>query len=182
LDYVTKSSIGFLADAKINASYSNFSLDASNNIQLKSDYSQIQFGKIAQLSIASDYGKIEIDEVKNITADIDYLTLNIKHLDGPAKISSDYGKVIIQKLGYNCGNVAIDSEYTQVSVGAFADASFNFGIFADYTSFKTELDVVFKINEKNGISDKRYVGYFGNPNTSNQLSINASYGSIRLTQ
>lgn len=180
LDYVTKSKISYLNQSKIKADYSNFNVDTANEVKLLSDYSQVKFNKIADLSVASDYGKIEIDEVQQLNANIDYLTLEVKHLIGSAVIDADYGSITIKKLGYNFGEVDVNTNYTKVNVGAFPDASFNFNVFADYTSFKSDLDLNFNINEKKGISEKRITGYFGSQTNGNNLSINASYGSIRF--
>ncbi len=176
-NYTDKSTIGYIKNGTINADYSGFTLEKSDQLNLTADYTRSEINDVKSIKYNCDYGKLTVEKVKDIAGTGDYLTTRIGAAMGNVNMNSDYGNITIDKLTSSVKSTAIQGNYTQIKVGFENSFNFTFSVNTSYSSFKGEDTVTVTKSSKDG-SDKMYSGYHGSQNSGNSISINSNYGGV----
>ncbi|MGI9546817.1 MAG: hypothetical protein ACR2MM_06260 [Flavobacteriaceae bacterium] len=180
-DYTSKSNIGFINSAEINADYSGFTIDKAGDLILKADYTNSTINSMGNLDYSTDYGSLEVGEAQSITGNGDYVKVRLGTIYGNLDINADYGSLHIDKMAEDAGNVSIRTDYTGIKIGYDANYAFNFEIIAEYAGVSGRED--FEVNiSKERSSEKYYKGYHKTENSGNNISITTDYGSISFTK
>ena len=178
-DYTRNSSIGYVKRAKINADYSDFTIEDAGSIVLNADYTDSRILKVENFEFSNDYGSLDVERVKNIKGKGDYLGIKVGLLYGTLNVNMDYGSLAIQKVMPSFRNMDIDSDYTGIKIGYDSEASFNFDLNTSYGSIKGINNGGFTVNKRNQSgSDNYYSGYYRSENTGGNIKINSSYGGV----
>lgn len=180
-DYTSKSTIGYMNSGKINADYSDFTLEKAGNIDLNADYTNSTFGDIEDLSYTCDYGKITAESLKSLEGDGDYITVKAIKVFGTVHINADYGGIQIGEMAANAGDISIKSNYTGIKIGYHTNYHFNFEISTAYAGLSGKENLEFTISREKS-SEKYYKGYYGNENAQNFVDISSEYGGITFTK
>ena len=176
-DYTNNSYFEYIKSGKINADYSGFTVAKTNNLEINADYSKSVVEIAENVSYTCDYGSITIQKANNIKGKGDYLTARFGEIYKNIQINADYGSIKVDRMTANAGNIAIDSDYTGVTIGYDSGYQFNFDITLEYASLRGSDD--FQITkQKVQSSEKYYQGYYGNSNTKNFIKITSDYGSV----
>ena len=178
-DYTRNSNIGYVKRARINADYSEFTIEDAGTINLSADYTTSNFIKVENLSFNNDYGSLKVERLRNIKGEGDYLGIKLGLIYGSLDLNLDYGSLSIQKIMPSLKNMNINSDYTAIKIGYDKEAPFSFEISTSYGGVKGVDSKNFTLNKRNQSSgDNFYAGYHLAENTGARVKINSSYGSI----
>jgi hypothetical protein len=176
-DYTNKSTIEFMKSGKINADYSEFTLNKVEKLELIADYTQSEVKEVDDINYNCDYGKVTIGKARTIIGRGDYVTNNIGNASGSINLNTDYGSIQVDRLTSGTKNIIISADYTRVKLGFDSNVNFNFVVDLSYASLKGEDYVTITKSSINNNS-KVYSGYFGKQNSGNNVSINSNYGGV----
>lgn len=171
-DYTRNSSIGYVRRAKVNADYSEFTIDEAGTLDLNADYTDSNILKVENLSFNNDGGSLKVEKIKNIKGKGDYLGIKLGLVYGSADINMDYGSLVIQKIMPDCKDINIDSDYTGVKLGYDSEASFNFQVKTSYGGVNGINNINFTVNKRNQSgSENFYEDFYRNENTGKKISV-----------
>jgi hypothetical protein len=180
LDYTNKSTIEFMKDGEIDADYSRLHIEKSGRVELNSDYSHLSFGEIESLDYDCDYGDLKIENAGSISGNSDYMHTSVNKLSGTGNFDSDYGSIKINELGENFKNIIVESSYAHIKFGLQPSTSFNISASLSYGKLKHDDRFTFNKEIKKS-SSKYYEGYYNTSNSTNNITIKSSYGSVSFT-
>ena len=177
-DYTNNSNIGYVKRAKINADYSEFTIDEAGTLELSADYTESNIQKVENIKFSCDYGSLKIDKLKNIRGTGDYLGVKLGLVYGDVNLGMDYGSLSIEKVMAGFKQIDINTDYTSVKIGYDKDAPFRFKVNTEYGGIKG-IGNGFTVNKKvDSGSENYYEGYYLSENSGGTIRIDASYGSI----
>ncbi len=178
-DYTRNSSIGYVKRAKINADYSEFTVEDAGTLDLSADYTDSNILKVENLSFNNDYGSLKVERLKNLKGEGDYLGIKLGLVYGSLDINMDYGSLSIQKLMPSFKELNINSDYTGIKLGYDSEAAFDFEVRTSYGGVNGIDNSNFTVNKRNLSSgDNCYAGYHLSGNTGGSIRIDSSYGSV----
>ena len=178
-DYTSNSRIGFMNSGEIRADYSKFNLEKTGDLNLRADYTDAVIGAMENLDYACDYGSLEVGEARNILGRGDYINVDLGTVHGNVDISADYGKIHIDNMAADGGNVAITTDYTGIKLGYDPGYHFDFEINTEYAEVRGREDLEVRVsNEKS--RERYYSGYHGSPGSGKEVRIKSEYGNIAL--
>ena len=180
-DYTKNSYFEYIKSGKINADYSGFTVGKTNSLTIVADYTKSVVEIAEDISFNCDYGGITIEKANNVTGNGDYLTTKIGDVFKNIKIDGDYGSLKIDNITDNAGNVVIESDYMNITIGYSSGYSFNFDIDLDHASLRGEDDLEIT-KQKIESRDKYYAGYHGTNNSGNTIKISSDYGSVTFNK
>lgn len=181
-DYTRNSNIGYVKRAKINADYSEFTIDEAGTLDLSADYTDCNIHKVENLSFNNDYGSMKVERLKNIKGQGDYLGVKLGLVYGSVDINMDYGSLVLQKIMPSVKNINITSDYTGVKLGYDKEAPFTFEVKTAYGGVNGINNSNFTVNKRNQSgSDNYYQGYYLTESTGGRIYINSSFGSVSFT-
>ncbi|WP_299252511.1 hypothetical protein [uncultured Aquimarina sp.] len=179
IDYTNNSTIRYMKNGKINADYSDFTLERGDEILLNADYTQSKIMSVKELNYNCDYGSLKVENVGVFKGNGDYLDTNIGNVSNSVNINTDYGSIDIKNLESTTKNVTIRTDYTGVDIGYSSNLNFDFVIKTSYGGINLDDDIsIMKKNKEN--SSKDYQGYRGQKNSGATISISTSYGGVKL--
>ena len=178
-DYTRNSNIEFIKRGKINADYSEITIEEAGTLEVSADYTESHILKVENISFNNDYGSMKIDKLKNLRGKGDYLGVKLGLVYGTVNLGMDYGSLAIRKIMPSLKEMDIDTDYTSVKIGYDREAPFRFDINTSYGSVKGVDTNGFTINKRNQSSgDNYYQGYYLSGNAGGSIRINSSYGSV----
>ena len=178
-DYTNNSTIGFVKRAKINADYSEFTIDEAGTLELSADYTESNIQKVENLAFSCDYGSLKVGKLRNIKGKGDYLGVKLGSVYGTLDLRMDYGSLAIENLMAGLKQVDIVTDYTSIKMGFDKEAPFSFDISTEYGGVKGLSGSGFSINKRNQSgSDSYYQGYYLSGNSGGKVNIKSSYGSV----
>ncbi|OUR91052.1 hypothetical protein A9Q87_11285 [Flavobacteriales bacterium 34_180_T64] len=180
-DYTNNCYFEYIKSGSISADYSGFTVAKAKNLVLSADYSKSVIEIVEDMTYNCDYGGLTIKQVNNVTGNGDYLTTRLGAIYKDVKIKADYGSIKIERMTANAGDIIIESDYVGITIGHDAGYNFNFDINLEHASLRDHNGFEFtkKIVES---GDTYYQGNFGSPNSSNNIKITSSYGSVTFKQ
>ncbi len=180
-DYTNNSNIGYVKRAKINADYSEFTIDEAGTLDLSADYTESDIQKVENIKFSCDYGSLKVDKLKNIKGNGDYLGVKLGRVYGTANIGMDYGSLSIEKIMAGLKQMDISTDYTSIKIGYDKEAPFSFEISTEYGGIKG-LGNGFTVNKRiDSGSDNYYEGYYLSGNSGGTVKIESSYGGVSFT-
>ncbi len=180
-DYTSKSTFGFVNSAEIRADYSSFTIEKAGNLKLLTDYTDATILEMENLEYTSDYGKIEVKEAKHIKGTGDYITVRLGVVHGDVDITADYGSLRIDEMAQGAGNITMSTDYTGIKIGYHPNYHFNFNISTSYAGVSGKDPFQINISTEKS-SSRHYEGYYGSPQSGNDVILKSDYGSINFTQ
>ncbi|WP_432410479.1 hypothetical protein [Rasiella sp. SM2506] len=180
-DYTQNATIQYMKSGKINADYSEFTLQKAERLHLNADYSTSEIGDVHDLNYNNNHGKISLDKVGKIVGRGDYIQHNIGSVSKSLNINTDYGGVNIDSLLASCEAVLINANYARVTLGLSQGLAFNFELDLNYSSLKGK-DLFQYTNTSEDNSSKLYLGFYGKKDSGNILTIKANYGGVTFNK
>lgn len=180
-DYTRNSNIGYVKRAKINADYSEFTIEEAGTLEINADYTDSNIMKVENISFNNDYGSLKVERLKNLKGEGDYLGIKLGLVYGSVDLNMDYGSLSIQKIMPSLKDININSDYTGIKIGYDREASFRFDIRTSYGGVDGITNNNFTVNKRNQSSgDNYYQGYHRSDNTGGNIRIESSYGSVKF--
>jgi len=180
-DYTKTASISSMASGKINADYSNYTLDKVGALELNADYTKSDIKEVNVLDYSCDYGRLTIGTVKNIDGGGDYVPVRINTLRGRMDITAEHGSVSVDRITEEGGDVDIRSEYAGIKIGFDSGYHFDFDLRLEYAGFSGEDEVTVMRTAKDN-SYKAYSGYHGKKGSGNTINIDSEYGRVSFNK
>ena len=113
-DYTKNSTIAYMKSGKINADYSEFTLEQVDRLELNADYTDSTIEEAKSLNYNNDYGKINVGQVGELVGRGDYIPLRLETLKGNLNVNTDYGSVHIDRITAEGGDITIDADYATI--------------------------------------------------------------------
>ncbi len=177
-DYTRNSSIGYVKRAKINADYSEYTIEEAGTLDISADYTTSRIRKVENISFNCDYGSIEIDKLRNLKGQGDYVGVKLGAVYNTVDLNMDYGSASIERIMKSVKNVKINSDYTSIRLGHEKGNPFSFKINTSFGGVKGIDGSGFTVNKRNqSNTDNYYEGYFLS-REGGTVDINMSFGSI----
>ena len=176
-DYSNNCYFEYIKSAKINADYSGFTIAKIENLDLNADYTKSVVEAVENAKYNCDYGSLKIDNINSIQGNGDYLGLRLGNVYKNVSIRADYGSIKIDRMASKAKNIAINSEFTGITIGLDAGYNFDFDIDLEYCSLRDSEGFNFT-NKEVDHSEKKYNGYHGAKGSGNMVKINSEYGSV----
>lgn len=178
-DYTSNSRIGYMNSGEIRADYSKFVLDQTGNLNLRADYTDAAIKKMEDLDYTCDYGSLEVGESRNVMGRGDYISVDLGTVHGNVDITAAYGKVQIDRMAADGGNVSLSTDYTGIKMGYDPGYHFDFEIQTEYAAVKGKDDLQIDVSREKS-NERYYSGYHGSPDSGREVRINSEYGNIEL--
>jgi len=176
-DYTNNSYFEFINSGSINADYSGYTVGKAKNLDINADYTKSEIEVVENITYNCDYGSVKVNNVNNVEGNGDYLTLRLGKVYKNVSLRADYGSIKIEHMTANAGNIDIESDYNGITIGYDTNYNFNFDIDLEYASLRDEEGFEF-IKKRIESTDKFYQGYYGKPNSGNNVRIRSDYGSV----
>jgi hypothetical protein len=180
IDYTSNSVIEFMNTGRINADYSQLTVEKSKSIRLNADYTDTKIDNIEDLNFSCDYGKIEIGNANSVEGQGDYLTMRFGNVYKKLVVEADYGGIKINKLMKGFELVSVRSDYTGVKIGLEDGSAFNFKAKLGYGGFDLDAENVNYVKKEVKSSSKYYEGFVNRENSGSTIDIVSDYGGVNL--
>ncbi|NND88434.1 MAG: hypothetical protein HKM28_04210, partial [Flavobacteriaceae bacterium] len=131
-DYTKASTIDFMKSGRINADYSQFTLNRTEDLEINADYTDSEVMQANTVDYNTDYGKLHIEKANKVTGNGDYIALLLGAFSGDVNVRASYGSIKIERLTAKAKDVTIDSNYTGIDIGVDSGYSFQFDIDINY--------------------------------------------------
>lgn len=180
-NYTNNSTINLANNVNIQANYSEFILENSNDVVYVGNYTNSNFENVKSLHFKSNYGRIHIGSVEQLVGEGQYITKRIGLVTKTINIQSKYGSLNVEELGKTFQQGIINARYTNIKVGYHPDASFQFLGKVSYASVRGIENIHLKSRVELN-SKKEYEGYYNSEKSKNSLVINSDYGGVQLNK
>jgi hypothetical protein len=159
--------------------------NAYNELNLR--YYEVNVEELTGAELNLSYGSLKLGTVGKLDANVNYAPVDIARLNTSGSLNVRYGGGIkINEISKALKSLDIESKYSSVNINLRGDESFNFDVTVKYNSFNFDENKV-KITSKSPSDEERgyrstknYKGYVGNSNSSNHITINSTYQSVKL--
>lgn len=180
MQYCGNSKVNYAKAATVNTKYSGLRIGKSNNVEFKGEYSNFHAEDINNIQYTSDYGEIKIKNAGIVTGKGDYNTLRFGRIYGMLNLTTNYGDVKVELIDKTTKNIAINANYTGISLGLDDSYPFDFEFLTDYSGITgTEGFKFTSRKEKEHGTGGYYKGYYRSTGA-NKLFIKSGYGHIHL--
>lgn len=172
----------------IDNSYGSFTAKELSNTanNLRMNYLNADIESLNGGNLKINYGDLKIGTANNLNAMVGYSPVKIDRLKSAASISVNYGAgITISNLDKTLKNLAIDANYTRVSLGLNGSENFNFDVTVHNNRFNHNDDFV-KVQDqlendtRRYISTKNYKGYVGKAGSDNKVIIRSNYSGVNF--
>jgi hypothetical protein len=154
--------------------------------ELRFRYYEVNIEELKAGQIDLSYGSLKLGNVGRLEANVTYAPIDIGKLSTSGSFNVRYGGGIkINEISKDLKNLDIDGKYSSVNINLRGDESFDFDITVKYGSFNYD-DNRLKVTSKSPDDSKgyhptkSYRGYMGNNNSSNKITINSTYQSVKI--
>jgi len=136
--------------------------------------------KVSSIVIDSKYDRYEINKLNNIVAESAYTGYHIGEVSKKLDIEARYGSIDVNDVKPSFELLRTDTGYCPVEVNFDENASYKLSAKTRYAgvSFdESRAEILQRIQETTSTTIEAIVG---NPNTTSEVNIEASYGSVKL--
>ncbi|MFO7370254.1 MAG: DUF4097 family beta strand repeat-containing protein [Bacteroidales bacterium] len=184
---------------KVYLSYSNGTLQEAKWIELDIKYSKISIIESKALAIISKYSKVfvtngssvvseskydtyELGKLTNFVSTAAYGHFTIESLTGKLQLETKYTDVTVNQIAEGFEDIKVNNSYGSYRLGIDPGASYRLNGYSKYCniSYPAENARVNRFNENNEMKVNGVIGTNSNPKA--EVSINSSYGNIRLVR
>lgn len=175
-------SMNNIVDGDFTIKYSDFSLEASQNLELSQGFSDIELGVVQELDLKSKYGDVEIEKANSIDADVQFSGFQIDELTGKLELDASYvSDFRLNRLAKSFTLVDIEGKFSSYDIALEPGLNANIQAEFSFADLKTYSDVDIDFNYRVKESNKStYKGKIGTGHDSKLIRVDSSYGNLRL--
>jgi hypothetical protein len=167
---------------KVDIKYSKIQISQSKAIILLSKYSKIYLDNGSSLVCESKYDTYELGKLNNLVATAAYTHFTVKDLTNKLQIDAKYSDVTIDNVPAGFELIKVDNSYGSYKIGISTDASYQIDGYAKYCKIYYPEDNA-RVNRFNENTEMKVTGLIGkDENTKSSVSLNSSYGNIKLVK
>ncbi|MCK7534914.1 MAG: hypothetical protein MZV63_29930 [Marinilabiliales bacterium] len=177
-----KASVDELGWAEINARYCGmFSVESATALLVDSKYSKVSVTEVSSLVADSKYDGYVVGNANNIVLVGGYTDLNFKKVNKKLEVETKYGNLSVERIPAGFEKVTVKAGYCAVKLGIDPEACYRLDANSSYGSVKID-DVNFSPDRRIvGNTSTEMAGKVGKcSNPTSSVTVNASYGSVRL--
>lgn len=153
---------------------------SSNHSKLDMHFGDLRIDAVNQLQLAMQHGDIKIGKANNIDMNVQFGDSKIDLLSGACNINSMHGNVTIKKLSSKLQSLAIDVQFSDLSIHDFADGHYAVDMNGDFLNYSW--DKAWLVRSKNsGMNSHSF--NLETPNGTGEatkISIKASHSDVNL--
>lgn len=154
--------------------------NTSNNLKLT--YASGSCGYINGGNLDVSYGDMRVDDAKDIKVVARYGDFRVGSLSEGMEMDFKHGAFRVDNISKNVRKIALDSNYSSVSL-AFADnAAFNFDVNVQFGDFKYDKSLVNITSLEKSYTSAAYKGAYGGASPKGLVSVNSKYGDVKFTK
>lgn len=180
MDYCGLARANYIKSGNIDASYSQFNCQRANALQLKAQYTGVNIEDIKDINYKTEYGHVHIGNVYKVTGKGEYSSMKMRNVSQLLNLTASYGDIKVDNFEKSTRNIAINSEYTNISLGLADDFPFDFEILTEYAGVDGRNG--FKYNYKNEKDFTNHYKGFYRQSGINKLYIKSEYGNVKLNK
>jgi hypothetical protein len=168
--------------AEINARYVGMlSVDKAQALLVDSKYSKVSVGQVSSLVAESKYDGYKVTAANNIVIAGGYTDFSLGKVTKKLDVETKYGNLSVEKIPAGFEKVTVKSGYCAVKLGIDPAACFTIDANVSYGSLKYDNDKFSPEKRIIGNTSSELSGKVGGcSNPGSQVTIDASYGSVRL--
>ena len=173
--------IDVLSNAKLEVSYGRMKVEKAGDISLETEYSDAFFGQLNKAKLELEGGQFEAKSMKNIEGESNFSNIKIGKLEQSARLEMSYGGIEIQDLMQGFSNISLETEFSSAEITIDQEASYQLRINSEFGSIQFPEHKTDVSKDIQDISDRHIEAVVGDKsNASALITINASYGSIKI--
>ncbi len=177
-------SVRSLASGKIDASFSEISIEKCGNLRVNSLSSRFDLTETESLNAESRRDKFYINTISSLSGNSYFTDFSIEEMLTGADINTRYGNFSIERISPRFGNINIISSYADVTLTYDPDAAFSLEI--EYMNANVNLPGRNIKSRKEALNEERREYFISatigrNPG-SRKTAINATRGNIYIRQ
>ena len=179
-----KASVALAGWMEITSRYSgSITLDKCQALLINTKYSKINIGEASSAVVESKYDNLRIGKINNLVLESGYSDVFIETLARKLKLNAGYGSFAVENIPMGFELLETDTKYTGLKLGITDNASYMLDARLSYGNLRyNEANFQYKkrIVENNSTVVSGTVGNEESP--ASRVIINASYGSVRLSE
>lgn len=178
MQYCSNGKINYCKNADITAQYSDFFMAKAGVLLLNSQYSDVTINAAGTLNYKCQYGDLNVRAADKLTGSGSYSDLSFGSIDELLNITTNYGDLLVSKLGKQVKNITIVNTYADVKLNYDAEIAFDFEFTGSYSDVSGLGN--FKVTEKTEKSSTAiYKGYYKTSGVG-RMYIKSQYGDVSL--
>ncbi|MHC1733725.1 MAG: hypothetical protein AB9888_17050 [Bacteroidales bacterium] len=177
-----KATVYELGWAEINARYVGmFSVERATALLVDSKYSKVSVTEVSSLVADSKYDGYSIGAANNIVVMGGYTDLRFKKVTKKLEVETKYGNLSVDAIPAGFEKVTVKAGYCAVRLGIDPAACYRLNASSSYGSVKLDESRFSPDRRIVGNTSTELAGKVGNCSSpSSEVTINASYGSVKL--
>jgi len=172
----SKGTIEQLGYADLNVKYSTLNVDRVSTLRLESKYSTFDVGTADTLLSESKYNTLRVESVGFLGLVERHTDFRLNELSDLGKVNMEYGNFKLDLLSPEFSILAIEGEYTDISIGVDRTASYDLELSTRYGDLSYPSKVAIRQKIKDNASEK-IMGSVGNASRS-KINIVTRYGDV----
>lgn len=180
MDYCGIVRANYIKSGNIDASYSQFNCERANALQLKAQYTGVNIEDIKDINYKIEYGHVHLGNVYKLTGKGEYSSMKMKNVSQLLNLTASYGDIKVDNFEKSTRNIAINSEYTNISLGIDDDFAFDFEIITEYAGVDGRNGFKYTYKSEKDFTN-HYKGYYRQSGV-NKLYIKSDYGHINFNR
>jgi hypothetical protein len=178
LSYSKASKIGYIKSGELSPQYSTVTIGKAGILKIESQYSTLNIDDIEQAGFDIDYGKFNVKNADKLSGTADYVQTSIGTIHNILNITANYGNIRIGDFGKTAKNVAINSNYTSITIPGGSGVDYDFEYQLEYSKLNGGNGYHFTQKEIKGNTGS-FKGYNNKPGGT-RLYIDTEYGNIHV--
>ncbi len=173
--------IGDIQRGDLNIKYSDVEIRDCEQMDVRQQFSDLEIGNVSELELDSKYGSVELGTVGEIEVDVQYSRFEIEELTGSIDMEARYVSGFeIEKVRKEFSEVIISGTFGAYDIGLEEGLSAEFYGEFDYSDLRASgVDIEFRRRIRDN-NHSEYQGSIGGGNSSKRISVDSSYGDLRL--
>jgi hypothetical protein len=165
---------------ELDIKYSKISITESKALAVLSKYSKLYVANGSSIVSESKYDTYEIGKLVNFVSTAAYGHFTIDNLSGKLQVDTKYTDIMVDNISAGFEGIKINNSYGTYKLGIDPASSYKLNGYSKYCSiaYPENNARVNRFNENNELKVNGTIG--NNPNPKAEVTVNSSYGNIRL--
>jgi hypothetical protein len=165
---------------ELDIKYSKMNITESKALVILSKYSKLYIDNGSSIVCESKYDTYELGSLSNLVANAAYSHYEAKEVTDKLQLETKYTDVMVDRIHSGFESIKVSNSYGSYKLGIDPAASYRLDGYAKYCSinYPESKARVNRFNENNEMKVNGTIGDTENPKA--EVSINSSYGNIRL--
>ena len=179
--FFEQSDITAIKNGTFNCSFSKINIDTANSLTLENSHCQFMVDTVSNLNFVSSFDTLIVNKTTQATGTGKHSKLIFRDISDKLTLNTNFGSLKIKEQQSQFNQIAITSNYTEVSLDFSPKISYQFNTSASYGTLKFPKKTIFT-TEKETFNTKQKIGYYGNEKSTAKLSVSVGFGNLRINE